>query len=614
MNFRKDINGLRAIAVIAVVLFHFNPSWVPGGFAGVDVFFVISGFLMTSIIFRGLEQENFSLIKFYIARANRIIPALAVLCLFLLAFGWFFTLDAIYETISKHVTSSLGFFSNVTYWKESGYFEAASHEKWLLHTWSLSTEWQFYIILPITLILMRKFFSLNTTKYIFLLGTLLGFVFCVIATYKWPDPAYYLLPSRAWEMMVGGIAYLYPIKIKEARKRIIEWVGLILIIGSYVFITKDNHWPGYLALLPVLGTFLIIQAGQNNSLFTSNIIFQKLGTWSYSIYLWHWPLVVYMYTYIDTSIRNILLLVALSVFLGMLSNIYIERKVSGLKTLVMFILGLGLAIFISFNNGAFDIREKSHDSGNIILNTYKNYKMDPTDLFRKCNASLQMEDKGSHSIDDVCLSEETGGVFLWGDSHIGALSTGLRHELPSNTPFSQLASSGCAPVFKRKMDSSFNSNKACSYSNRIAEDAILKTKPKIVILGIRHKHERYNWNETISKLFEMGVPKVILVGPVPQWQPSLPLIYVKRHSGEEFIHDANFDLQIIKSNNYLIELHKKNDKFIFINLLEKLCFMSPENEFTCRAKVGDTLLAFDYGHLTVEGSRFVAKNYVIPLL
>lgn len=183
-TFRHDINGLRAIAVIAVVLFHFNPSWVPGGFAGVDVFFVISGFLMTGIIFRGLEQNNFSILKFYVARANRIIPALAVLCSVLLVVGWFYLTPLEYKALGKHAASSITFLSNITYWREAGYFDTSSHEKWLLHTWSLSVEWQFYIIYPIILVLLSKLFSIKTIKSILLAGTILGFIFCVVATYK----------------------------------------------------------------------------------------------------------------------------------------------------------------------------------------------------------------------------------------------------------------------------------------------------------------------------------------------------------------------------------------------------------------------------------------------
>ena len=324
MNFRKDINGLRAIAVIAVVLFHFNAAWVPGGFAGVDVFFVISGYLMTSIIFRGIEKENFSIYRFYVARANRIIPALAVLCLFSLFFGWFYLSPIDYRTLGSHITSSLTFVSNIVYWRESGYFDVSSHSKWLLHTWSLSVEWQFYIIYPISLVFMRKYLTLRTMKTALFYATILGFVLCVVATAKWSNPSYYLLPTRAWEMMMGGLAFLYPFSIKESRKKYLELAGLFLIIGSYVFISKDNAWPGYLAIFPVLGTFLVIQAQNNKSYITGNLIFQKIGTWSYSIYLWHWPLVVVIY-YFSLNELYIYLGLGLSVLFGFLSNRYVER-------------------------------------------------------------------------------------------------------------------------------------------------------------------------------------------------------------------------------------------------------------------------------------------------
>lgn len=324
MNFRKDINGLRAFAVIGVLLFHFNASWMPGGFAGVDVFFVISGFLMTGIIFRGIEQEKFSILNFYVARANRIIPALALLCLALLVFGWFYLTPMEYRALGKHAASSIGFLSNIIYWTEAGYFDAASHEKWLLHTWTLSVEWQFYIIYPLILVAMRKFLSIKTMKSTLIVGTLLGFIFSVIATYKLPNASYYLLPMRAWEMMIGGVAYLYPFILQENRKKLLERIGLTLVVGSYFLISAENAWPGYLALFPVVGAFLIIQAQRNDSIITNNIIFQKIGTWSYSIYLWHWPLVVIIYTFALPEYYIYLGLV-LSILLGFLSYKYVEK-------------------------------------------------------------------------------------------------------------------------------------------------------------------------------------------------------------------------------------------------------------------------------------------------
>ncbi|WP_201582659.1 acyltransferase family protein [Psychrobacter jeotgali] len=324
MKFRKDINGLRAIAVIAVVLFHFNATWMPGGFAGVDVFFVISGFLMTGIIFRGIEQDDFSILKFYVARANRIIPALALLCLVLLVFGWFYLTPFDYRALGKHAASSVGFLSNFVYWSEAGYFDASSHEKWLLHSWSLSVEWQFYIIYPLILVAMRKFMSIKTMKIMLIIGTVIGFIFCAFASYKWVSASYYLLPARAWEMMIGGVAYLYPWRLPEKRKKIIEWIGIIAIVGSYFLVSAANPWPGYLGLFPVVGAFLILQAQRDDSFVTGNIVFQKLGSWSYSIYLWHWPIVVAIY-YFSLNDAYIYIGMMLSILLGFLSYKYVEK-------------------------------------------------------------------------------------------------------------------------------------------------------------------------------------------------------------------------------------------------------------------------------------------------
>ncbi|MGX9418159.1 acyltransferase family protein [Vibrio sp. WJH972] len=612
MQFRQDINGLRGIAVIAVVLFHFNGAWIPGGFAGVDVFFVISGFLMTGIIFRGIEQDTFSIFRFYAARANRIIPVLSVLCITLLIFGWFYELDVTFDTISKHVLSSLIFISNITYWSESGYFAALAHEKWLLHSWSLSVEWQFYIIYPLMLVVMKKFMSFSAMKLTILIGTILAFILCVVATIKYADASYYFLPTRSWEIMMGALGYLYPITLKEQHKKVLEWVGIGLIVSSCMFISKDNPWPGYLALIPVLGTFFIIQAQRNDSAVTGNVVLQKLGTWSYSIYLWHWPFVVYMYVYLTYSFLYAVLFIGLSVVFGILSNVFIEKRFKLKYTAILWTVTTGVALLVYMSHGHFDIREKSQDAGNQFLSSYADYNMDPTGLFDQCNASWQLLHSDSPNVNEHCVSKQTGGIFLWGDSHMGALSTGLRLGLPKDIPFSQLASSGCAPSFIMKRGGIDRSDVGCDYSNDLAHDVILKNKPDVVILGTSYRHEKIDWEETIVKLNEMGVPKVIVIGPFPQWRPSLPLVYVKRHMGEEYISDPTFSYNLIESNDHMVELEKENHNFIFINMLDKLCTTDESGEIKCRAKIGDSLLTFDYGHLTVEASTYIAEHYVLP--
>lgn len=478
MKFRKDINGLRAIAVIAVVLFHFNSSWMPGGFAGVDVFFVISGFLMTGIIFRGIEQDSFSILKFYVARANRIIPALAILCSILMVFGCFYLTPFAYQALSKHAASSIGFVSNFVYWAEAGYFDTTSHEKWLLHSWSLSVEWQFYILYPLLIVGMRKSISIKTIKPILLITTILGFIFCVVATYKWPDSSYYLLHTRVWEMMLGGIAYLYPFTLQENRKKIIEWTGLGLIIGSYFLISEENPWPGYLALFPVVGSFLIIQVQRSDSIITNNIIFQKLGSWSYSIYLWHWPLVVAIY-YFSLPEYYIYIGIALSIFLGFLSYKYIEknsyilsyRYLKNKKESFLFFLVI-VIIFMSINSFYYN----SNINTDTVIN---NIKIGKYECFDK---SFQ------HNKDSSFCTPTKGNiqVFVFGDSHSYSVlpvieSVAKDHDLE----LTYTGYSGCPPLIGIYPDRQDQDSKSCYDLNAKVIKYVLDGSFDYMILAAR---------------------------------------------------------------------------------------------------------------------------------
>lgn len=326
-SFRKDINGLRAIAVIAVVIFHFYPTLLPGGFAGVDVFFVISGFLMSGIIFKGIEGNSFSLLRFYVARANRLIPALAVFCLILLILGWFFMTTWDYKTLGRDVATTMLFVSNIMYSMRSNYFDSGNN--FLLHTWTLSVEWQFYIFYPIILVLLKKFISIENLKRTVVILCIVSFLFSIYSSIKWPAESYFLLPSRAWEMLFGGIAYLYPFRNNSNKNyldsTVLELLGILLIISSYFFISSENSWPGYLAAIPVVGTWLVIQSSKESSFITGSAVFQKLGLWSYSIYLWHWPIAV-SFNYYDINVTYKPIGILLSVLLGFISFYTIEKR------------------------------------------------------------------------------------------------------------------------------------------------------------------------------------------------------------------------------------------------------------------------------------------------
>ncbi|MDO8250235.1 MAG: acyltransferase family protein [Rhodoferax sp.] len=295
-GFRSDINGLRAWAVIAVILYHFGVPGISGGFVGVDVFFVISGFLMTGIVVGGLERDaGFSVWAFYMARARRILPALMVLCVVLLTLGWWLLLPLDYKMLGKHALASLTFLSNILFQREAGYFDAASHEKWLLHTWSLAVEWQFYMLLPLVLLGVWKWRPGRRPLVLVMTLALLGsLAMSIVLTPRMPTSAFYLLPTRAWEMLAGGLVYLLAHRlVLTPRQRVaLEFSGFGLVIGALAAFDASSAWPGWRALVPVLGAVLVLLAARANTLWTGHRVAQWLGTRSYSLYLWHWPIVV----------------------------------------------------------------------------------------------------------------------------------------------------------------------------------------------------------------------------------------------------------------------------------------------------------------------------------
>ena len=489
MRFR---NGLRAIAVIGVVLFHFKASWVPGGFAGVDVFFVISGFLMTKIIFQGLAEQKFSVLGFYLARANRIIPALSMVCLVLLVFGWFYLAPSDYSVLGKHVSSSIGFFSNITYLQEGGYFDAASHEKWLLHTWSLSVEWQFYMIYPLVLVIMSKVMSLRAMKIAILIGTILGTLLCIVATYKWPNPAYYLLPSRAWEMLIGGIAYIYPASLTSKRSKVVGSLGLILILASYFFFSKNTIWPGYLAIVPVFGAFLIIQAQQVNSLVTGHVVFQKIGSWSYSIYLWHWPLVIAIF-YFSLSEIYLYLGIVCSILLGYISNRYIEKAnfSKGFVRAVDFfkykpaymVLFLGIVGSVVFRTNGFE----SHYSESVIIASKEAQNMNP----RRGECLV-----ATGKVPECVYGVGKLGAIVIGDSHAQSIIRSVEKALPANRSVMDWTMAGCRTIENiYSFNNSSTTKHACGNFIDYALNEIKKYPQIPIVIDNRYAAMLYGPNE-----------------------------------------------------------------------------------------------------------------------
>ncbi|MBU3624383.1 acyltransferase family protein [Polynucleobacter sp. AP-Latsch-80-C2] len=296
-HYRPDIDGLRAIAVLSVVLFHAFPNGLPGGFIGVDIFFVISGYLISSIIFRKIESGTFSFLDFYGHRIRRIFPSLFLVLVCALIFGWFALLADEYRQLGIHTAASGFFVENLLLWSESGYFDNSSETKILLHLWSLGIEEQFYIIWPVLLWVSYK------AKWNFLAITVLigacSFALNIFqANIAFNSVADFYSPqTRFWELLMGAcLAYLglnESKKISLLTKNIISIAGLLLIAAGFFVINKKINFPGWWALIPTIGAVLIIASGSKaiiNKLILSNRLLVWIGLISYPLYLWHWPL------------------------------------------------------------------------------------------------------------------------------------------------------------------------------------------------------------------------------------------------------------------------------------------------------------------------------------
>ena len=620
MPFRSDINGLRAIAVIFVVCFHFFPQFIPGGFIGVDIFFVISGYLMTQIIVSKLHLQQFSLKAFYAARARRILPALVVLCLVMLAFGWFLLLDQAFSRLAREVLHASTLISNIAYYQQAGYFDVSSLQKWLLHTWSLSVEWQFYLLYPIGLMWLYKKLPFKKFKLVILLACISSFVFALYAGMRWPSAAYYLLPTRAWEMLAGALVFLYPWRsnLTHAKRH------FTLALGALVFacfaINSSLYWPGIYTAIVILATFLFLQANIV-SIFKWQA-FQYLGLWSYSIYLWHWPIVVWINQYHSKDDYPIIAAGFIaSILCGFISYTVIEKPFKQKSKASLPIIFSAIAaiavvtLIVHWQQGQFSNRTMSDDERNIEYARYANYTIDPLGWYKLCNTNTQFKHTGIRQVDSRCINKDTigQGVFLWGDSHLGALSPGVRSVVPANTYVYQVSASTCQPSFTHKRQGISSYAKSCNIANQIAFDAIQRLRPQVVVMATARHHEQLDWLTTIKQLKAFDVKHIIVVGPVPQYDPSLPQVYLTRHYGKRSISDDSFRHELIASNEHMKQLLANLQGVSYIDVLGFLCdFDQPK--FECMVKPKDTLIAFDYGHLTVEGAVYISEQLLADKL
>lgn len=331
MRYRADIDGLRALAVMPVVLFHANVPGFGGGFVGVDIFFVISGFLITSIIAEEITQGRFSIVAFYERRIRRIFPALFAVLLVSSILAIWLLLPNQFDAYSRSVLGTAFFASNIVFWRETGYFAAPASEKPLLHTWSLAVEEQFYVFLPLLLLFIYHWLNAKWTVWIVLL-TILSFALSIWGVAVKPSATFYLAPTRAWELLLGSILALGAIPTLRSRPLMeaLFLVGAGSIAWGIFGLSVVSPFPGLNALFPCIGAALVIYSGQNTSLYSNWFLRSKpfvfVGFISYSLYLWHWPLLVFgqIWNVYELTSFQTTAIVSLSFLAATLSWKYVE--------------------------------------------------------------------------------------------------------------------------------------------------------------------------------------------------------------------------------------------------------------------------------------------------
>ncbi len=648
-TYRKDIDGLRAIAVLPVVFYHAGSSLFSGGFVGVDVFFVISGYLITSIIAADIRDQQFSIKAFYERRARRLFPALFTVIVFCLVVAPFLLMPEELEDFGQSAATTALFSSNFLFFSEANYFAGPSELKPLLHTWSLAIEEQYYLLFPALLILIRRWlgdYLLATTLTVFVLSLGLS----IYTTSASPDAAFYLLPSRAWELMLGSLIALLPV---FAMPRLISeagsLIGLTAILYAVFAFDHDTVFPGLAALLPCLGTALLIVCGQtsgptvNRVLALGPVVF--VGLISYSLYLWHWPIFVFAkhYTLAPFTLAQQALLITASIGLAYLSWRFVEKPFRGpsgiLSTRGIFRLSLTTMLVIVLIGLFYD--ESKGWPGRL-----------PQDVAQMAEVANDKppERRGCEGIDPEQLTFDRACKFrddstpvnfaLWGDSHAMAMIPAMKsvaQDLDINGI--HVTSNGCGPlvgVFRPQRDPEAE---CAAFAARVLE--IIAAHPEIETIIIAARWARHAEGTTFGEedaanlyLAEIGSNKadaahnrevfeqafsrtmahlarlnrnILIVESVPEIGFDAPIVLAKARWRNVEQDDSVTLAEFERRQAFVREVFNKHLHAEAVRLDPSAFFC---NEHACSAlDQAGQLLYFDNNHLSSNG----AKRLVAPL-
>ena len=631
-KYRPDIDGLRAIAVMSVVLFHAFPGRLPGGFTGVDVFFIISGYLISTIIYGSLERNTFSFTEFYARRIKRIFPALLLVLVSCYAFGWFTLFADEFGQLGKHIAGGAGFISNFVLWDESGYFDTTSDIKPLLHLWSLGIEEQFYIFWPFILWAAWKV-RINTlvTTLIILAAS---FYLNIINVNAYPTEAFYFPQSRAWELLSGSVlAYLtihgYTKYIGMTLRNIMSVAGIALLAYGFYFVTNSG-FPGWQAIIPCLGAVLLITAGQQawlNSKVLSSKPFVWLGLISFPLYLWHWPLLTFPRIINSGPVTYDIRIMAViaAIVLAAITFHFVEKPLRKYQwnyktaTLMVLMSLVGFIGYFTYSNGGITSRDTVVTAKTINEQMFEGRAW-PFTKNETCLNRYKFDDSNSYGW-WFCMTnqDKKPSIVLLGNSFANHLYPGIIKQFPNETV---LSIGTCDPAFTKLNEFPVN---PCSgdrpLKQRVFIDSIIRESSSVktvIIDGLCQfpiknncifKSDEYIklLNERIEYMGKIGINVIFFV-------PHLTLDYNIRACMARPLKKPQMDCLISNKkhedavNSFIKEMKPITDKHRNVYIFDQNTAFCDKNG--CKMMI-DGIPAFrdEYYHFTEYSSNIVASRF-----
>ncbi|VVO01979.1 hypothetical protein PS834_02739 [Pseudomonas fluorescens] len=635
LAYRPDIDGLRALAVLAVVIFHFNEEWLPGGFIGVDIFFVISGYLITGIIFKQISTESFTFAEFYIRRARRILPAAVFLIFITTIFGLALMVPMDAEELAYSSIASTLSVANIYFWKflDTGYFAASSDMVPLLHMWSLGVEEQFYLAWPALMFIIFKVGGRNAVISSTLLIATASFLYGESKLESDPTFAYYMLPSRAGELLIGTLAFFasesWTVRISRTAAHALTTVGMLTVAGSIIFINESRGFPGLISLIPSLGVAAIILGGAVTKTAIGSVLSLRplifIGLLSFSLYLWHWPILAfYRYAYGQPEGTGYLICGILIAITTLISYYLVEvpfrrtsKKSINLRSMAVSLLAIftvALSYYAIDNKGL--VKQISPEGYHSKILAHFNQTKAAYRYDYNCQLAETNKDLINSKRCIIGPDDKRPSVFLFGDSNsahfVGYWKTVAESK---NITMRNISHNSCIPLAGNRSRPYVKegSRNSCEEFNKQIREHLSEFDTIIIGAdweGYNHRSENYvsDIESLIKEMSETG--KTIIISlKIPIFKDYDRACDAKAIK----IPDMNCsdrgrytDTGETELNKEIIAIANKYSNVSTFSLRDYIC-----KQGTCSAYLNGNPIYFDSGHLSMAGSEQIGKLYLL---